>query len=95
MEKEFVVFWQMGRDATRTSVMSVVYPPHEPPRGETLRDILADDLWEHMGQRSVVVHGAVELPPAAWNANLGLEVATYDGQVASVECTAGKWRLVA
>jgi hypothetical protein len=40
------------------------------------------------------VIGAVELPSAAWTSQT-LEVATFDGRIASVESTCGVWRMVA
>lgn len=86
-----MVFWRSGCGVGQ-SVVRVSHPPHDEPRGSMLRDILAAGV-EMSGHVDVL--GAVELPDAAWNNNLVLEVATFDGRVASIECTGGAWRLVA
>lgn len=90
MEKDFVVFWRVGCAGIQQSIVRVSHPPHDEPRGSMLRDILAEGL-----PAPGDVLGAVALPPSSWSNNQTLELATFDGRIASVECTGGAWRVVA
>lgn len=89
MPTDYIVFWNDGR----SNVVRVEAPPHNPPRGSDLQELLSDAL-PSVGD-DVTIHGAVELPSTAWSEGRSLELVTpqAQGRVASVECTNGSWRV--
>lgn len=94
MQSQYIVFWtDTGHShAIRATVVHVAAPPHNPPRGSELEDLLCEGVLG-TDKSLVILRGAVELPNPAWNVGRCLEVVLGTGIVASVECTGGSWRV--
>lgn len=87
MEKYFAAFWQ---DALPT-VEVIAHPPHDHPRGSILRDLIVGEGNQAGKPR---FQGGIELGNPTWNHGVVLELALFNGSIATVECTGGAWRVV-
>lgn len=94
MEREYLVFWNRGAGLDRrASVVKLVVPTHENPRGHHLEDLIMIGLMQQ-GASEVTIFGVVELPAACWTPGLHRDLALGNGKVATLECQSGKgWRV--
>ena len=99
MEKHYLVFW---RDHARpvagasglpptASVVRLMVPPHDLPKGTILEELVTDAL-EETSEGRVILAGVVELPAAVWSNGRCQDLAV-GGRVGSLECTDGQWRV--
>lgn len=87
MEKHFIAFWQNARP----TIEVIKHPPHDAPRGSILRDMI---VGEGNDAGKPKFQGAIELGSPWWHNGATLELATFDGSIAAVECSAGAWRVM-
>lgn len=86
-QQDYVAFWNDGAER-RASSVRVVFPPHEPPRGSVLEELIISALRvDHADAPTVNLHGAISLYGA------DREIVVGDGRVGSAEFLGDGWRV--
>lgn len=94
MHRDYLVFWCIPelKQSRAPRVIRVVHPPCEEQKGGALDELILASLPK--GARwAAVIEGAVQLPHAHASVGTSLTIALGNGQVGSVECSDGAWRV--
>lgn len=94
-DKDYIATWRPNRGSHLTaSVVRVLAPPHEEPKGTILEELVVDALADHHSVEAdaIEVLSVVELPNATWCHGQTREVVVA-GRAASLEAGHNGWRI--
>lgn len=101
MESQYLVFWYDGNE-NRASVVRLGMPPHEPPRGEFLEELLQRAIVDSLASNDpcivtgggAQIHGAVELRDPVWAPETSFELVVGNGRIGALNSCVNGWSVI-